>query len=196
MARRPSPRVLRRGRRPARPTYRHGNVRADAVAAAYALAADGAGAAISLRRVADALGVAHRSLYNHFADREDLLNAVAREGFRRLARVLRPKRTPAAFIAAFVRFALAHPGLYDVMTSRRHATLYATPALQAAVHEVITEALRLLGRPEHTASERRRAVMKAYILIHGGVTLHRARILDVPGAAGLVAELSRMVESG
>jgi AcrR family transcriptional regulator len=185
----PRPRSRRR-------TYRHGNVRAEAIAAAYVILAESDGGALSLRRVAEALGVAHRSLYNHFGDREDLLNAVAREGFRRLAVALRPKRTAAAFIAAFVRFALAHPALYDVMTSRRHATLYRTPELQAAVHEVITEALRLLGRPEHTAMERRRAVMKAYILIHGGIMLHRAGILDVPGARGLVAELARMVESG
>jgi len=34
---------------------------------------------LSLREVADAVGVAHRSLYNHFRDREALLDAVATE---------------------------------------------------------------------------------------------------------------------
>jgi AcrR family transcriptional regulator len=169
-------------------------VRAGAIAAAYAMLAGG-DTPLSLRRVADALGVAHRSLYNHFADREALLNAVAEQGFLRLAAVLARKPTRAAFIASFVRFALARPSLYDVMTSRRHATLYRTPDLQAAVHGVITEALRLFGNPARTSAENRRAVMKSYILLHGGITLHRAGILDVAGSAGLVAELARMVEA-
>ena len=179
-----------------RRTYRHGNVRAAAIAAAYTILTDARVASLSLRRVADAIGVAHRSLYNHFADREALLNAVAEEGFLRLAAVLRRKRTKGAFIASFIRFALEHPSLYDVMMSRRHATLYRTPDLQSAVHAVITEALRLFSDPSHTSAERRRAVMKSYILLHGGITLHRAGILDVAGSRGLVAELTRMVEGG
>ena len=183
-------------RRARRTTYRHGNVRAAAIAAAYAMLARDRETALSLRRVAAAIGVAHRSLYNHFADRDALLNAVAREGFLRLATALRPKCTKAAFIATFVRFALAHPGLYDAMMSRRHATLYRTPDLQRAVHAVITEALRLFGNPHRTSLENRRAVMKSYILLHGGLTLHRAGILDVAGTKGLVTELTRMIETG
>ena len=71
-----------------RDTYRHGNLRAEAVQAAFELAtADGAGA-LSLRAVADRVGVAHRSLYNHFADREALVDAVAEQGFLRLAEAL------------------------------------------------------------------------------------------------------------
>ena len=177
-----------------RRTYRHGNVRADAIAVAYAMLADRGGTSLSLRRVADALGVAHRSLYNHFADREALLNAVAKEGFLRLADILKRKRTRAAFVASFIRFALEHPSLYDVMMSRRHATLYQTPDLQTAVHGVITQALRLFGHPSHISADNRRGVMKIYILLHGGITLHRAGILDVAGSNGLVAELGRMVE--
>jgi len=188
-------RVRRLGPGVRRGTYRHGNVRAAAIAAAYAMLADGGDASLSLRRVADALGVAHRSLYNHFADRDALLNAVATEGFLRLAGILARKRTKAAFVASFARFALEHPSLYDVMMSRRHATLYRTPDLQRAVHAVITEALRLFGRPGRTSAENRRAVMKTYILLHGGITLHRAGILDVAGRHGLVAELARMVEA-
>ena len=39
---------------------------------------------LSVRQVADAVGVAHRSLYNHFEDREALLDAVATEAYLRL----------------------------------------------------------------------------------------------------------------
>src|ERR1700728_1330241 len=66
---------------PARDTCRHGNLREAAVSAAFALVAAGGEPALSLRRVAEAVGVAHRSLYNHFADREALVDAVAEAGF-------------------------------------------------------------------------------------------------------------------
>src|SRR5688572_13961318 len=106
-----------------RDTYRHGNLRAEAVQAAYELAtADGA-AALSLRAVAEKVGVAHRSLYNHFADREALVDAVAEQGFRRLAEALTTAATPGEYVRAYVGFALERPLLYALMKSRPHATM-------------------------------------------------------------------------
>jgi AcrR family transcriptional regulator len=176
-----------------RDTYRHGNLRAEAVQAAFELAtADGA-AALSLRAVAEKVGVAHRSLYNHFADREALVDAVAELGFRRLAEALKPAATPADYVRAYVGFALENPLLYALMKSRPHATLKARPDLQRAVHATIAEAMRLFGRTERTPDENRRAVMRVIILLHGGITMHRSGILDVAGDEGLIAELTAMV---
>lgn len=176
-----------------RDTYRHGNLRAEAVRAAYALAtADGAGA-LSLRRVAEAVGVAHRSLYNHFADREALVDAVAEQGFRDLTEALRPAQTREDYVRAYVRFALAQPRLYALMKSRPHATMKERPALREAVQQSIAEAMRLFGRPERSSAENRRAVMQVIILLHGGITLHQAGILDVAGDEGLIADLTAMV---
>lgn len=178
-----------------RDTYRHGNLRAEAVRAAYDLAtADGA-AGLSLRAVAEKVGVAHRSLYNHFADREALIDAVAEQGFLDLGQALKPARTPAEYVAAYVGFSLARPLLYALMKSRPHATMKARPDLQRAVHLTIAEAMRLFGRPDRTPAENRRAVMRVIILLHGGITMHQAGILDVDGDAGLVAELTAMLEA-
>ena len=58
--------------KPRRATYRHGNLKAAALKAASRLVAKGGHEQLSLREVADAVGVAHRSLYNHFEDREAL----------------------------------------------------------------------------------------------------------------------------
>jgi len=74
--------------RSTRESYRHGAVRAEAIAAAYAQVEAGGHEQVSLRRVADALGIVHRSLYNHFDDREALLDAVAERGFIALAGLL------------------------------------------------------------------------------------------------------------
>jgi len=180
---------------PVRDTYRHGNLRAEAIDAAYALVTAGGPGALSLRRVAEKVGVAHRSLYNHFADREALLDAVAEAGFRELAVPLQAAASPEDYVRAYLRFALAHPGLYEVMKSRPHATMKLKPDLQRAVHLGITEALRLFGRPDRSSTENRRAVMKVLVLLHGGLSLHGAGILDVDGDEGFIAELQAMIAS-
>jgi AcrR family transcriptional regulator len=182
--------------RPSRETYRHGNVRAEAIAAAYDQVADKGHQALSLRRVAERVGIAHRSLYNYFEDREALLDAVAEIGFIDLATALKDAQTTDDFVRTYVEFALRTPRLYALMESRPHTTLKLKRSLQRAVHLGIAEAMRLFGRPGRTPAENRRAVMKVLILLHGGISLHAAGILDVAGNKGLIAELQEMVAAG
>jgi AcrR family transcriptional regulator len=158
--------------KPRRATYRHGNLQAAALKAAYGLVAKVGYERLSLREVADAVGVAHRSLYNHFGDREALLDAVA--------------------TATYVRFALANRAIYALMTSRPHATMKRNPPLQSAVHKVITEAMRIFCADIATPAGRRRAVMKVYITLYGGISLYAAGVLDQPSEKALIAELSAM----
>ena len=181
---------------PAREAYRHGNLPAAAAEAAMALVVADGHERLSLRAVAQRVGVAHRSLYNHFADREALLDAVAEQGYHRLAEALEPATTREGFVAAYVRFALDNPALYRLMKSRPHATMKQRPGLQRAVHRGIAVALRLFGDPAAEEGANRRAVMKLLILLHGGIALHAGGILDVPGDAGLIAELQAMIATG
>src|SRR3954451_20078456 len=87
---------------PRRATYRHGNLRCAALKAATRMVAKAGHEALSLREVADAVGVAHRSLYNHFADREALLDAVATDAYTRLAAILVKVSTPEDYTAKYV----------------------------------------------------------------------------------------------
>jgi AcrR family transcriptional regulator len=178
--------------KPRRATYRHGNLKAAAIKAAFGLVAKAGHESLSLREVADAVGVAHRSLYNHFADRDALLDAVATEAYTRLAAVLAKAQTPQDYTAKYVRFALANRAIYALMTSRPHATMKHNPPLQSAVHKVITEAMRIFCRDIATPAERRRAVMKIYITLYGGISLYAAGVLDQPSEKALIAELSAM----
>jgi len=156
--------------KPRRATYRHGNLKAAALKAASRLVATAGHEHLSLREVADAVGVAHRSLYNHFADREALLDAVATDAYTRLAALLVKANTPDDYTAKYVRFALAN----------------------RAVHKVITEAMRIFCQDIKTPAERRRAVMKVYITLYGGISLYATGVLDQPSEKALIAELSAM----
>jgi AcrR family transcriptional regulator len=108
---------------------------------------------LTLRGVGDALGVSRTALYRHFSDKQALVAAVAREGFRafRLALVdawEQNGRGRAGFEAmgdAYLRFAVAHPAHYRVMFGRfmescaRNPELVveATGAFQALVDTLI-----------------------------------------------------------
>jgi len=177
---------------PRRATYRHGNLKSAALEAATRLVAEAGHEQLSLREVAEAVGVAHRSLYNHFGDREALLDAVATDAYTRLAAILVKATTPEDYTAKYVRFALANRALYALMTSRPHATMKHNPPLQAAVHGVITQAMRIFCQDIASPAARRRAVMKIYITLYGGISLYAAGVLDQPSEKALIAELSAM----
>jgi len=88
---------------------------------------DGADA-LSMRRMADELGITATALYRHYAGKDDLLDAVADRGFEKLAadfREARKKRTPRAQLIAvfdaFRSFALKRPALFDLMFFSRRA---------------------------------------------------------------------------
>ena len=179
--------------KPRRTTYRHGNLRAEALDAATRLVAAHGHERLSLREVAEEVGVAHRSLYNHFVHREALLDAVATEAYLRLAASLAKAKTPADYTERYVRFALANRALHALMAIRPHATMKHNPPLQTAVHKVITEAMRIFARDIESAAERRRAVMKVYITLYGGISLYAAGVLDQPSEKALIAELSAMM---
>jgi AcrR family transcriptional regulator len=114
-----SPRPTRK--RPDR--YHHGDLpRAMLQEAVRVIQAKGV-EALTLRGVGETLGVSRTALYRHFSDKQALLTAVAREGFRTLTAQLREAwlgggRGQVGFEAmgeAYVSFAVAHPSHYRVM---------------------------------------------------------------------------------
>src|SRR6202041_318490 len=102
-----------------RPTYHHGDLRAAILTEAARLVRERGPDRISLRELAREAGVSHAAPAHHFTDRRGLFTALATEGFQLLASALddaRPRFVDAA--RAYVRFALDHPGHYEVMWDR------------------------------------------------------------------------------
>jgi AcrR family transcriptional regulator len=68
--------------------YHHGNLREALLEAAIRLIAEVGPTAFTLREVARRAGVSHNAPYRHFHDRDDLMAAVAAQGFRELTRAM------------------------------------------------------------------------------------------------------------
>jgi AcrR family transcriptional regulator len=69
-------------------TYHHANLRKTLLDAAVALIGEVGPRAFTLREVARRAGVSHNAPYRHFASKDELLVAVAAEGFDRLTAVM------------------------------------------------------------------------------------------------------------
>lgn len=99
------------------------DLHAEIVNAAKALLAKSASAdAMSIRAVADAVGVTAPSIYLHFTDKDDLLSAVVTDVFTELDTAMlaaadgldAPMERLRAFGLAYVRFAISHPEHYRI----------------------------------------------------------------------------------
>jgi AcrR family transcriptional regulator len=107
----------------ARKPYHHGHLQQALLDAAIQLIAEAGANGFTLREVARRAGVSHNAPYRHFADRDELLAAVAAQGFRELnqamldAGVRQPAPLDRLKLAgvAYVDFALRRPEHFTVM---------------------------------------------------------------------------------
>lgn len=153
----------------ARPTYHHGDLRSAILSETARLVAERGADRVSLRELAREAGVSHAAPAHHFTDRRGLFTALAAQGFRQLAAVLRdasPRFADAAL--AYVRFALAHPGHYRVMFDKS-----LVDASDADLIEAEATAAAELSRGVATLRDRSAradpagAELAAWSLVHG-----------------------------
>jgi AcrR family transcriptional regulator len=80
--------IMRRKKMRRRKPYHHGNLREALLDAAIRLIAEVGPTAFTLREVARRAGVSHNAPYRHFRDRDELMSAVAAQGFRELTEAM------------------------------------------------------------------------------------------------------------
>lgn len=157
----------------ARATYHHGDLRAAILAEAARLVAERGADQVSLRELARAAGVSHAAPAHHFTDRRGLFTALATEGFQLLWDALAAARGCFVDAAlAYVRFALDHPGHYEVMFDK--SLLNPSDAkFMAAEAATAAELSRGVATLADTAAQAdpAGAELAAWSLVHGFATL-------------------------
>src|SRR5277367_4464570 len=152
-----------------RPTYHHGDLRAAILTEAARLVDERGADRVSLRELAREAGVSHAAPAHHFTDRRGLFTALATQGFQLLAEALIAARGHFADAAlAYVRFAIEHPGHYQVMFNKSlldtsDAELAAAEA--AAGAELSRGVATLQDRNAH--ADPAGAQLAAWSLVHG-----------------------------
>lgn len=93
------------------------------VVAARTIAEREGWASVTIRRLADEIEYSQPVLYSHFQNRDEIVGAVALDGFSELAAMLRaaiqPSSTPKELVGsvatAYLDFAFARPAMYEAM---------------------------------------------------------------------------------
>jgi AcrR family transcriptional regulator len=165
--------------------YHHGDLRRSLIEAALELVREGQAWSFSLREVAKQAGVSHNAPYYHFADKRDLLAAVAVVGYETLtARIAEAAASredaKSALIAsgcAYIQFGVENPGHYRLMFSaalsgpegRPKAVADAGAAARARLEEVLRRGTRsgVFSSSLSRTAEMKTAVLTAWSTVHG-----------------------------
>jgi AcrR family transcriptional regulator len=164
-----------------RDTYHHGDLKRALTQAALGLVREKGPKGFTLREVARRAGVSTAAPYRHFADKAQLLAAVATQGFVQLHETLNAKATDTAdptrqvldMGRAYVRWAVTHPDYYQVMFG---AELYKNdPDLRTAGARAFDDLLDAIVRCQHArllpAGDPREIAGPTWSLLHGAATL-------------------------
>jgi AcrR family transcriptional regulator len=150
--------------------YHHGNLRQALIDEAVSVIAEQGVGGFSLRDLARRLGVSHAAPAHHFAEKRDLLTAIAVQGYEMLGDALASARDEGFLEAglAYVRFAVDHPV---------HLSLMYDPSLLRDDDEALRAASTrtsemLYGSAATMAPDNRQLVgLAGWCLMHGFANL-------------------------
>ncbi len=180
--------------------YHHGNLRAALIESATAILRDEGLDALTLRAVARRAKVSQTAPYRHFADRAELVAAVAEAGFRALhAEMLESvskarggRRGLQALGLGYVRFAMRHPQEYRLMFGsgaplRRVQEGYRDAA--TGVFELLRHGIaRLQDAGLVKRGDSREIAMSAWALVHGVAMLALDELIPEGKSVDQIAE--------
>jgi AcrR family transcriptional regulator len=165
---------------PNRDRYHHGDLREALIAASIELISERGVRDFSLAEASRRLGVAPSAPYAHFADRDELLAAVAVRALelfqgrleRTITRAARPRERLATIVREYVGFAAAHEALFQALfdmrlDKNRHPEL---ATAERPIEDALRESVRAISRGRHAASEEALAAAVEAVA-HGHATL-------------------------
>jgi AcrR family transcriptional regulator len=188
--------------------YHHGNLRSELLASAEETLRERGAGELSLRELAREVGVSHAAPRRHFRDKQALLEALALDGFERLARELDQATAAAgadftdrmtALATAYVRFATRNAALLELMFATKHRP-GATDAVREAAERAFTAPLALVAEGQRegevAAGEPERLAMVAFAAFHGLAAMANSGLIDPAGLDGMVADAVDRIMQG
>ncbi len=169
------------------------------IAAASRLLDEGGDAAVTMRAVAQAVGVSHNAPYKHFRDRGALLAAVAERDFLVLGRGFAAARAAGGEALArlqralgfFVAYSMKAPARYKLLFSDRSIAAEGG-ALEAAARGAFLQFAAIVGECQAAgqleAAGNVQLASLIYAAVHGWIDLHASGRLGgeaKPGLSGI-----------
>lgn len=158
--------------------YHHGNLRKALLEAAVRLIAEVGPTAFTLREVARRARVSHNAPYRHFRDRDDLMAAVAAQGFQELTRAMIEAAAGKSDALdrlkhaglGYVTFALRRPEHFTVMfdapvSKRKHPDSAAAGEEAFATLEGFVKSCQEAG--QLTSGDLQEISLLAWTMVHG-----------------------------
>jgi AcrR family transcriptional regulator len=176
--------VMAARRKPAS-RYHHGALRPALIATAWTFVARHGVDALSLRAVADALGVSHAAPAHHFSGKDKLVDALRVEAWKRFGAALEAAAQQGterlrSTGRAYVDFALAHPRQMELMFRRGQDTPSSEVVLLAErAWKTLVEAVGLEVGPERASSrgELMTMAVASWAMVYGLAALFGHEVL-------------------
>lgn len=147
--------------------------------------------AVTMRRLAAALGVTQPVLYSVFDGRQALIDAVALDGYRDLAAALEaaePDSLPR--MTAYLRFAAEHPRIYEAMFSMPTGLSFASDDTQQPLQQAFAAVQVAFPGDSGVQAE------VAWSMLHGLATLEAGERLSAGNAAARLDLAHRLLTAG
>ena len=147
--------------------------------------------ALTLRAAARLAGVSHMAPYRHYESKDDLLAAVAEEGFKSLTAAMDqtadgtsdPQVRLRALARAYLTFALGNPALYRLMFGANLPNRSRFPGLVAACHDCSSRCVAVVA-PEAGLEGKNLALPRKAIatwsFVHGLASLAIDGLVPLP----------------